>query len=52
MMPLMYEIPSRTDVAELVITPKCVTDSADPVYITKETVTLDSAPKISGVLEE
>ena len=52
MMPLMYSIPSRTDVEELIITSECVTEKAEPVYITKEIITLDSAPKISGALQE
>jgi ATP-dependent Clp protease ATP-binding subunit ClpX len=51
MMPLMYEIPSRSDVAELVITRECVTDKAEPKYITREAVLMDDSPKISGELE-
>ena len=51
MMPLMYEIPSRSDVAELVITRECVTDKAEPQYITREAVLMDGSPKISGELE-
>lgn len=51
MMPLMYEIPSRSDVAELVITRECVTDKAEPKYITREAVLMDGSPKISGELE-
>ncbi|MBP3314832.1 MAG: ATP-dependent Clp protease ATP-binding subunit ClpX [Clostridia bacterium] len=51
MMPLMYSIPSRTDVEELIITPECVTEKAEPKYVTKELVLMDSTPKISGVLQ-
>ena len=51
MMPLMYEIPSRTDLAELVITKECVTQKATPLYITREVIFLDGSPKISGELE-
>ena len=50
MMPLMYSIPSRTDVAELIITPECVTEKAEPKYVLRETVLLDST-NISGQLE-
>ena len=50
MMPLMYQIPSRTDIAGLLITPECVTKKAEPKYLLKETIQLDSA-KISGVLD-
>ncbi len=41
MMPIMYSIPSRNDVAELVITPESVTEKVEPRYITKETVVLE-----------
>ena len=51
MMPLMYSIPSRTDVEELIITPECVTEKAEPKYVTKELVLTDGTPKISGHLE-
>ena len=51
MMPLMYSIPSRTDVEELIITPECVTEKAEPKYVTKELVLVDGTPKISGHLE-
>ena len=51
MMPLMYSIPSRTDVEELIITPECVTEKAEPKYVTKELVLMDGTPKISGQLE-
>ena len=49
MMPLMYKIPSRTDIAGLLITPECVAKKAEPKYLLKETIQLESA-KISGVL--
>jgi ATP-dependent Clp protease ATP-binding subunit ClpX len=51
MMPLMYSIPSRTDVEELIITPECVTEKAEPKYVTKELVLMDGSAKISGQLE-
>ena len=51
MMPFMYSIPSRTDVEELIITPECVTEKAEPKYVTKELVLMDGTPKISGVLQ-
>ena len=51
MMPLMYSIPSRNDVEELIITPECVTEKAEPKYVTKELVLTDGTPKISGHLE-
>ena len=51
MMPLMYSIPSRTDVEELIITPECVTEKAEPRYVTKELVLMDGTPNISGLLE-
>ena len=51
MMPLMYSIPSRNDVEELIITPECVTEKAEPKYVTKELVLTDGTPKISGVLQ-
>lgn len=49
MMPLMYDIPSRADVAGLLITPECVTENAPPLYTERIQVNLD-APKISGAL--
>ena len=49
MMPLMYDIPSRTDVAELLITPECVTNNAPPLYTERIQVNLE-APQISGEL--
>ena len=51
MMPLMYSIPSRTDIEELIITPECVTEKAEPKYVTKELVLMDGTTKISGVLQ-
>ena len=51
MMPLMYSIPSRTDVEELIITPECVTEKAEPKYVTKELVLMDGTSNISGQLE-
>ncbi|MBE6593164.1 MAG: ATP-dependent Clp protease ATP-binding subunit ClpX [Ruminococcaceae bacterium] len=51
MMPLMYAIPSRDDLVELIITPECVTEKAEPKYVTKELVLVDGSAKISGELE-
>lgn len=51
MMPLMYEIPSREDVAELVITSQCVLEKSKPKYIQRINVDL-SASAIKGELTE
>ena len=51
MMPLMYEIPSREDVAEIVITPQCVLEKALPRFVERINVDL-SAPAIKGELAE
>ena len=52
MMSMMYEIPSREDVEEVVITEAVVKREALPEYVIKEKVLLDDAkPKISGELE-
>lgn len=51
MMPLMYEIPSREDVAELVITSQCVLEKTKPKYIQRVNVDL-SASAIKGELTE
>ena len=51
MMPLMYEIPSKADVSGLLITSDCVTQKADPKYLLKETVLLDS-DSTNGLLNE
>ncbi len=50
MMPLMYDIPSRADVAEIIITKESVTENAQPKYIIKEPVLLDN-DNVSGLLE-
>lgn len=50
MLPIMYEIPSRDDVAGLLITPDCVTENAPPKYSEKIDLELLS-PKISGELK-
>ena len=36
MRPLMYEIPSKTDVSEIIITPESVSKKVAPTYITKQ----------------
>ena len=51
MMPMMYDIPSRDDVAEVTITEDCVLKDALPEYGLKEKICLDDAVKISGALE-
>ena len=51
MMPIMYEIPSRTDIAEIIITPQCVLEKALPTYIEKVSLDL-SAPTSQGELTE
>ena len=48
MIPIMYDIPSRTDVAELKITAKCVLNNAKPIYVKK--IPIDSAAPVSGEL--
>ena len=47
MQALMYEIPSRQDVAEVIIHQNCVDGKADPEYVLKEVIALDdpSEPK-------
>ena len=49
MMPIMYDLPSEDDVAEVVITAGCVKGICAPQLIKKELVELDA--KISGELE-
>ncbi len=49
MMKLMYEIPSRTDVTDVIITADCVNGKADPKYVLKEVVAIDN--KAVGELE-
>ncbi len=51
MMSIMYEIPSRDDVAEVVITEAAVKRDALPQYVIKEPILLDNDIKISGELE-
>ena len=51
MMPLMYEIPSREDVAEIVITPQAVLEKAKPKYLPRINVNL-SSNIVSGELAE
>ncbi len=50
MMNIMYEIPSRTDVVEVVITADCVNSKGEPRYILKETVKLGDT-SVAGNLE-
>ena len=51
MMPIMYEIPSRDDIAEVLITEGCVKKETLPQYVIKEKIMLDNDIKISGELE-
>ena len=51
MMPIMYEIPSREDVAEIVITPQAVLEKAKPKYLQRINVDL-SASTVKGELSE
>ncbi len=41
MMPLMYELPTRQDVSEVIIHADCVTGQAKPELVLKESVNLD-----------
>ena len=50
MMPLMYEIPSREDVAEIVITPQAVLEKAKPKYLPR--IDVDLSSNVSGELTE
>ncbi len=50
MMPIMYEIPSRDDVAEVVILPECITEKASPVYIKREKIDLLNESSVAGQL--
>ena len=49
MMKLMYEIPSRIDVKEVIITADCVNGTAEPQYVLKEVVSL--ANEVAGEIE-
>ena len=48
-MKMMYEIPSRADVTDVIITADCVKGISEPKYLLKEVVSLEQ--KISGELE-
>ena len=52
MMPMMYEIPAREDVGEVVINESCVLGTGKAEYIQKELIDLDGAPSVSGELPE
>ena len=47
---IMYEIPSREDVAEVIINEDCVNRQSLPQYVIKELIDLEDKPKISGEL--
>lgn len=51
MMDIMYEVPSRPEIAEVVIHENCVTKQEKPEYVLREIVDLE-APKIAGELTE
>lgn len=51
MMDLMYEIPSRLDVSEVIIHADCVTKHEKPEYILRETLDLNP-PEVVGELTE
>ena len=52
MMNIMYEIPSRSDVTEVIINADCVNGKAAPEYVLKDVINLDTLEtKISGELE-
>ncbi len=48
MMSIMYEIPSRKDIAEVLINEACVKQQGLPEYVTKKVLGLDNQPPISG----
>ncbi len=51
MMNIMYEIPSRNDVTEVIINADCVNGKSKPEYVLKDVVNLDTLEtKISGEL--
>ncbi len=49
MLKLMYEIPSRTDVTDVIITADCVNGTAEPRYVLKEVISIED--KVAGNLE-
>ncbi len=49
MLPIMYELPSREDVAEVIVNSECVLGTGKPQYVIKELI---AEPKISGELTE
>ena len=51
MMPLMYDIPSREDLAQVTITPQAVLEKSEPKYLTKILLS-NSTPDIKGELPE
>ena len=52
MMSIMYEIPSREDISDVIIGKEYVQGNALPEYVTKEILNLSDSPKISGELNE
>lgn len=50
MMPVMYEIPSKPEIAEVVINEDCVNAQGLPEYVLKELINSPSEPNISGEL--
>ena len=51
MMPLMYDIPSSEDLAQVTITPQAVLEKAEPKYIEKICLS-ESSSDIKGELSE
>ena len=50
MLPIMYELPSREDVAEVIVNSECVLGTGKPQYVTKEL--LIDKTNVSGELTE
>ena len=49
---IMYEIPSRDDVEEVIITKECVTEKADPQLLLKAVALSESAQEEAPLIEE
>ena len=48
MMSIMYEVPSRDDIAEIIIDKSCVVEKKLPLYVPKEKLTEASTPLIES----
>ena len=51
MMSIMYEIPSREDVTDVIINADCVNGKSKPEYVLKEVISLDGSAKVAGEIE-